>query len=203
MLTRVVCPSISGMSVVAWDAVELASLLLENWCLEREALDLFSGHWESGEPLPNELFRRMIAARNFQSAMQMLRQVEFALFDFRIHLEYDPEKGGRIHEILAEVRDEVAVVRPPAWNRFAHGFTHIFGGGYAAGYYSYKWAEVLSADAFSLFEENGVLDPETGMLFRRNILEKGGSEDAMDLFIAFRGREPSIEPLLRHAGIDQ
>jgi len=203
MLTQVDWPSISGISGVAWDAVELPSQLMENWCWEREALDLFSGHYETGEPLPQELFERMIAARNFQSAMQMLRQVEFALFDFRIHLEYDPDRGGRIYEILQEVRDEVAVVKPPAWNRFAHGFSHIFGGGYAAGYYSYKWAEVLSADAFSLFEENGVLDPETGMLFRQNILEKGGSEDAMALFVAFRGREPSIEPLLRHTGIDQ
>ena len=203
MLTQVDYPSISGISGVSWDAVELPSQLMENWCWEREALDLFSGHYESGEPLPDELFERMLAARNFQSAMQMLRQVEFALFDFRIHLEYDPQRGGRIYEILQEVRDEVAVVKPPSWNRFAHGFSHIFGGGYAAGYYSYKWAEVLSADAFSLFEENGVLDPETGMAFRRNILEKGGSEDAMDLFIAFRGREPSIEPLLRHTGIDQ
>ena len=203
MLTQVDWPSISGISGVAWDAVELPSQLMENWCWEREALDLFSGHYETGEPLPQELFERMIAARNFQSAMQMLRQVEFALFDFRIHLEYDPDRGGRIYEILQEVRDEVAVVKPPAWNRFAHGFSHIFGGGYAAGYYSYKWAEVLSADAFSLFEENGVLDPETGMLFRQNILEKGGSEEAMALFVAFRGREPSIEPLLRHTGIDQ
>ncbi len=203
MLTQVDWPSISGISGVAWDAVELPSQLMENWCWEREALDLFSGHYETGEPLPQALFERMLAARNFQSAMQMLRQVEFALFDFRIHLEYDPERGGRIYEILQEVRDEVAVVKPPEWNRFAHGFSHIFGGGYAAGYYSYKWAEVLSADAFSLFEENGVLDPETGMLFRQNILEKGGSADAMELFVAFRGREPSIEPLLRHTGIDQ
>ena len=203
MLTQVDWPSISGISGVAWDAVELPSQLMENWCWEREALDLFSGHYETGEPLPQALFERMLAARNFQSAMQMLRQVEFALFDFRIHLKYDPERGGRIYELLQEVRDEVAVVKPPAWNRFAHGFSHIFGGGYAAGYYSYKWAEVLSADAFSLFEENGVLDPETGMLFRQNILEKGGSADAMDLFVAFRGREPSIEPLLRHTGIDQ
>ena len=203
MLTQVDWPSISGISGVAWDAVELPSQLMENWCWEREALDLFSGHYETGEPLPQALFERMLAARNFQSAMQMLRQVEFALFDFRIHLEYDPERGGRIYEILQEVRDEVAVVKPPAWNRFAHGFSHIFGGGYAAGYYSYKWAEVLSADAFSLFEENGVLDPEAGMLFRQNILEKGGSADAMELFVAFRGREPSIEPLLRHTGIDQ
>ena len=203
MLTRVDYPSISGISGVAWDAVELPSQFMENWCWEKQALALFSGHFETGEPLPDALYERMLAARNFQSAMQLLRQLEFALFDFRIHMEYDPERGGRIYEILNEVREEVAVVQPPAWNRFAHGFSHIFGGGYSAGYYSYKWAEVLSADAFSLFEEEGVFNEEIGMAFRRNILEKGGSEDAMDLFVAFRGREPSIEALLRHSGIDE
>ena len=202
MLTRIDWPSIAGISGVPWDAVELPSQLMENWCWEREALNLISGHVETGEPLPDDLYQRMIAARNFQSAMQMLRQVEFALFDFRIHHEYDPARGGRIYEILDEVRREVAVVRPPEWNRFAHGFSHIFAGGYAAGYYAYKWAEVLSADAFSLFEENGVLDPETGRLFRETILEQGGGADAMELFVAFRGREPSIEPLLRHSGIE-
>ena len=203
MLTRVDYPSISGISGVAWDAVELPSQFMENWCWEKQALALFSGHFETGEPLPDALYERMLAARNFQSAMQLLRQLEFALFDFRIHMEYDPAQGGRIYEILNEVREEVSVVLPPAWNRFAHGFSHIFGGGYAAGYYSYKWAEVLSADAFSLFEEEGVFNEEIGMAFRRNILEKGGSEDAMDLFVAFRGREPSIEALLRHSGIDE
>ncbi len=203
MLTRVDYPSISGISGVAWDAVELPSQFMENWCWEKQALALFSGHFETGEPLPDALYERMLAARNFQSAMQLLRQLEFALFDFRIHMEYDPERGGRIYEILNEVREEVAVVQPPAWNRFAHGFSHIFGGGYSAGYYSYKWAEVLSADAFSLFEEEGVFNEAIGMAFRRNILEKGGSEDAMDLFVAFRGREPSIEALLRHSGIDE
>ncbi len=201
MLTQVDYPSISGISGVAWDAVELPSQFMENWCWERQALDLISGHYETGEPLPEALYERMLAARNFQSAMQLLRQLEFSLFDFLIHLEYDPQQGGRIYEILEAVREEVAVVRPPAWNRFAHGFSHIFGGGYAAGYYSYKWAEVLSADAFSLFEENGVFDLSTGLAFRRHILEKGGSEDAMDLFVAFRGREPSIDALLRHSGI--
>ena len=203
MLTRVDYPSISGISGVAWDAVELPSQFMENWCWEKQALALFSGHFETGEPLPDALYERMLAARNFQSAMQLLRQLEFALFDFRIHMEYDPAQGGRIYEILNEVREEVSVVLPPAWNRFAHGFSHIFGGGYAAGYYSYKWAEVLSADAFSLFEEEGVFNEAIGMAFRRNILEKGGSEDAMDLFVAFRGREPSIEALLRHSGIDE
>ena len=201
MLTQVDYPSISGISGVAWDAVELPSQFMENWCWEKQALALISGHYETGEPLPETLYQRMLAARNFQSAMQLLRQLEFSLFDFLIHLEYDPEQGGRIYETLEAVREEVAVVRPPAWNRFAHGFSHIFGGGYAAGYYSYKWAEVLSADAFSLFEENGVFDLSTGLAFRRHILEKGGSEDAMDLFVAFRGREPNIDALLRHSGI--
>jgi oligopeptidase A len=201
LLTRIDYPSVSGIHGVAWDAVELPSQFLENWCWEREALDMISGHWESGEPMPEGLFQRMTAARNFQSAMQMVRQLEFALFDFRIHREYDPALGGRIYEILEQVREQVAVIRPPEFNRFAHGFSHIFAGGYAAGYYSYKWAEVLSADAFSLFEEKGIFDPETGTAFLHNILEQGGSRDAMELFVAFRGREPRIDALLRHSGI--
>jgi oligopeptidase A len=147
------------------------------------------------------MFERMLSAKNFQSAMMMVRQLEFSMFDFRIHREYDPARGGRVYEILDEVRDEVAVLRPPAWNRFPHGFSHIFAGGYAAGYYSYKWAEVLSADAFSLFEERGVFDPETGQAFLHNILERGGAQDAADLFRAFRGRDPEIDALLRHSGI--
>ncbi len=201
MLTRIDYPEISGINGVEWDAVELPSQFLENWCWEPEALDLISGHWRTGEPLPRELLDKMLAARNFQAAMKMVRQLEFALFDFRLHREYDPERGGRIQAILDEVREQVAVVRPPAFNRFAHGFTHIFAGGYAAGYYSYKWAEVLSADAFSRFEEQGIFSAETGRAFLTNILERGGSRDAMELFKAFRGREPSIEPLLRHNGI--
>ena len=201
MLTRVDYVAISGINGVAWDAVELPSQFMENFCWEREALDLFAAHYETGERIPDELYRRMLAAKNFQSGMTMVRQLEFSLFDFRIHREFDPAKGGRIYEILDEVRDEVAVIKPPAWNRFAHAFSHIFAGGYAAGYYSYKWAEVLSADAFSLFEENGVFDQATGQSFLHNILEKGGSRDAMDLFVAFRGREPQIDALLRHTGI--
>jgi oligopeptidase A len=156
---------------------------------------------DTGEPIPEDMFRRMQAAKNFQSAMQMVRQLEFAIFDFRLHQEYDPEQGGRIYEILEQVRDQVAVMKPPAFNRFAHGFSHIFSGGYAAGYYSYKWAEVLSADAFSLFEERGLLDTDTGRAFRRNILEQGGSAEAIDLYVGFRGREPTIDALLRHSGI--
>ena len=201
MLTRVDYSAVSGINGVAWDAVELPSQIMENWCWEKQSLSMISGHYETGEPIPDDLFERMLAAKNFQSAMIMVRQLEFSLFDFRIHAEYDPAQGGRIYPILNEVRQQVAVIQPPEWSRFAHGFTHIFAGGYAAGYYSYKWAEVLSADAFSMFEENGVLDKATGRRFLENVLEKGGSEDAMDLFVAFRGREPEIDALLRHSGI--
>jgi len=201
MLTRIDYPAVSGINGVAWDAVELPSQFLENWCWEREALNLISGHFETGEPLPDELYQKMYNAKHFQSAMQMVRQLEFSLFDFRIHLEYDPEQGGRIYEILEQVRDQVAVIKPPPFNRFAHGFSHIFAGGYGAGYYSYKWAEVLSADAFSLFEENGIFDAASGQSFLHNILEKGGSQDAADLFVTFRGREPKVDALLRHCGI--
>jgi oligopeptidase A len=201
MLTKVDYPGVAGINGVPWDAVELPSQFMENWCWERESLDLFAAHWETGESIPQGLYERMTAAKNFQSAMQMVRQLEFALFDFRLHLEYDPARGGRVYEIIEEVRDRVAVIRPPAFNRFAHAFSHIFAGGYAAGYYSYKWAEVLSADAFSLFEEKGVFDADTGRSFRENILEKGGSEDAMILYVRFRGREPNTDALLRHSGI--
>jgi len=201
MLTRVDYPSVSGINGVAWDAVELPSQFMENWCWEREPLDLISGHFETGETLPDELFERMRGARNFQSAMQMVRQLEFALFDMRIHVEYQPEQGGRIYEILTEVRDQVAVLPAPDFNRFAHGFSHIFGGGYAAGYYSYKWAEVLSADAYSLFEETGVFNRESGCQFLENILERGGSADPMQLYRRFRGRDPDIRALLRHSGL--
>jgi oligopeptidase A len=201
LLTTVDYPGVAGINGVAWDAVELPSQFMENWCWEKEALDLISGHVETGEPIPESLYQRMHSAKNFQSAMQMVRQLEFALFDFRIHREYEPRKGGRIYEVLQQVRQQVAVVTPPQWNRFAHGFSHIFAGGYAAGYYSYKWAEVLSADAFSLFEQQGIFNGETGQAFLREILQQGGSRDAMELFVSFRGREPEIEPLLRHSGI--
>ncbi|MBL3526750.1 MAG: oligopeptidase A [gamma proteobacterium endosymbiont of Lamellibrachia anaximandri] len=201
LLTRIDYPAVAGINGVAWDAVELPSQFMENFCWEKAALDLISGHYESGEPIPEVLFERMTSAKNFQSAMMMVRQLEFSLFDFRIHREYDPKRGGRIYEILNEVRKQVSVLTPPEWNRFAHGFSHIFAGGYAAGYYSYKWAEVLSADAFSLFEEQGVFNPETGTAFLTGILEQGGSRDAMELFVGFRGREPKIDALLRHNGI--
>jgi len=201
MLTQVDHLGVSGINGVEWDAVELPSQFMENWCWEQEALALMSGHFQTDEKLPDALFDKMIAAKNFQAGMIMVRQLEFSLFDFRIHRDYDPEKGGRIYEILEQVREQVAVVRPPKFNRFAHSFSHIFAGGYAAGYYSYKWAEVLSSDAFSLFEEKGIFDQKTGKAFLNNILEKGGSQDAMELFINFRGRKPTIDALLRHNGI--
>jgi len=201
MLTQVNYLGVSGINGVEWDAVELPSQFMENWCWEKDALALMSGHYQTGEALPDALFEKMLAAKNFQAGMIMVRQLEFSLFDFRIHLDYDPSKGGRIYEILEQVRKQVAVVKPPKFNRFAHSFSHIFAGGYAAGYYSYKWAEVLSSDAFSLFEEKGIFDPETGHAFLTHILEKGGSENAMDLFVNFRGRKPTIDALLRHSGI--
>lgn len=201
MLTRVDYPAVSGINGVEWDAVELPSQFMENWCWEREALDLFAAHWQTGEKLPDTLFQKLLATKNYHAAMMMVRQIEFALFDMRIHLEYDPARGGRIQEILDEVRAEVAVVQPPAFNRFQHGFSHIFAGGYAAGYYSYKWAEVLSADAFARFEEEGLFNPKVGQDFLEQILEVGGTRPAMESFRAFRGREPEIDALLRHSGL--
>lgn len=201
MLTRIDVAGVAGINGVAWDAVELPSQFLENWCWESEALAFISGHHETGEPLPADLLEKMLTARNFQAAMQMLRQLEFALFDFRLHQEFDPANADQIPALLDEVRREVAVMTPPAFNRFQHSFSHIFAGGYAAGYYSYKWAEVLSADAFSRFEEEGIFNPVTGHSFLKNILEKGGSKEPMELFRAFRGREPQVDALLRHSGI--
>jgi len=201
MMTQVDYLGVSGINGVEWDAVELPSQFMENWCWEKEALDLISGHYQTGGPLPDSLFEKMLAAKNFQAGMLMVRQLEFSLFDFRMHQDYDPAQGARIYEVLHEIREQVSVMIPPAFNRFAHSFSHIFAGGYAAGYYSYKWAEVLSSDAYSLFEENGIFDQETGISFLTHILETGGSADAMDLFVKFRGREPSIDALLRHNGI--
>ncbi|WP_336989229.1 oligopeptidase A [Aeromonas hydrophila] len=201
MLTRIDVAGVAGINGVAWDAVELPSQFLENWCWESEALAFISGHHETGEPLPADLLEKMLTARNFQAAMQMLRQLEFALFDFRLHQEFDPASADQIPALLDEVRSQVAVMTPPAFNRFQHSFSHIFAGGYAAGYYSYKWAEVLSADAFSRFEEEGIFNPATGQSFLKSILEKGGSKEPMELFRAFRGREPQVDALLRHSGI--
>jgi len=199
LLTQVDELGVSGISGVEWDAVELPSQFMENFCWEWEVLRHMTAHVGTGEPLPRALYDKMIAAKNFQSGMQTLRQVEFALFDMRIHAE--PDAASRVQQVIDEVRAEVAVLIPPAINRFQHSFSHIFAGGYAAGYYSYKWAEVLSADAWSAFEEEGVLNPETGRRYRQQILEAGGARDAMDNFKAFRGREPSIDALLRHQGM--
>ncbi|MEE2601747.1 MAG: oligopeptidase A [Pseudomonadota bacterium] len=200
MLTEQDVSGISGINGVAWDAVELPSQFLENWCWTEEGIALISGHYETGESLPKEKLEKMLAAKNFQGAMQMVRQLEFSLFDMRIHAEY--QDGMDIYQVLQEVREQVAVIQPPAFNRFPNSFGHIFAGGYAAGYYSYKWAEVLSADAYSRFEEEGEFNEDTGRAFRSEILAKGGSREPMELFKAFRGREPSVEPLLRHCGIN-
>jgi oligopeptidase A len=201
LLTRVNYLPVAGIHGVEWDAVELPSQFLENWCWTQQALHLIAGHYRTGEPIAEDLYRRMMAAKNFQSATQMVRQLEFALFDFRLHREYVPQRGGRVLELLDEIRRQVAVVIPPPFNRFPHSFTHIFAGGYAAGYYSYKWAEVLAADAFAEFEERGIFDRATGEQFLHSVLEVGGCRDAMTNFIEFRGREPRIDALLRHSGI--
>lgn len=201
MLTKVDAAAVAGINGVAWDAVELPSQFLENWCWQSEALAIISGHYQTGEPLPQDLLDKMLAAKNFQSAMFLVRQLEFALFDFRLHAEYDPALGGRVQQMLDEVRSEVSVIIPPRFNRFQHGFGHIFAGGYGAGYYSYLWAEVLSADAFGRFEEEGIFNVDTGRDFLCWILERGGSAEPMELFKGFRGREPSNEALLRHMGI--
>jgi len=199
MLTKIDAGGVSGISGVAWDAVELPSQFLENWCWQPEALSFISGHFETGEALSNELLDKMLAAKNYQSAMQMVRQLELSLFDFTLHQQSNAEKS--VQSILDEIRQEVAVVIPPAFNRFQNSFGHIFAGGYAAGYYSYKWAEVLSSDAFGRFEEEGIFNQQTGRDFLSNILEMGGSKEPMELFVAFRGREPEVDALLRHSGI--
>ncbi|NBF00731.1 oligopeptidase A [Pseudomonas sp. Fl5BN2] len=201
LLTRVEHAGVSGINGVAWDAVELPSQFMENWCWEPEGLALISGHYESGEPLPEDLLQKMLAAKNFQSGLMMVRQLEFSLFDFDLHATHGD--GRSVLQVLETVRDEVSVMRPPAYNRFPNSFAHIFAGGYAAGYYSYKWAEVLSADAFSKFEEDGVLNPATGRAFREAILARGGSQEPMVLFVDFRGRAPSIDALLRHSGLSE
>ena len=201
VLTQVNYLAVSGINGVAWDAVELPSQFMENWCWDKDVLALLSSHYKTGDSLPDTLFEKMYAAKNFQAGMLMIRQLEFSLFDFYIHRDYTPALGGQIYDTLNSIRQRISVVPTPAFNRFAHSFSHIFAGGYAAGYYSYKWAEVLSSDAFSLFEEKGIFDEQTGQLFLQTILEKGGSKDAMQLFKDFRGREPNIDALLRHNGI--
>lgn len=201
LLTQVDDVAVAGIHGVAWDAVELPSQFMENWCWRAEAIPLISGHYDSGKPLPESLLTQLLAAKNFQSGMQMLRQLEFALFDFRIHCALDDIAENPVQQALDQVRSQIAVLMPPPFNRFQHSFTHIFAGGYAAGYYSYKWAEVLASDAFSKFEDNGVFDAATGRRFKTAILERGGASEPMTLFVDFMGREPSIDALLRHSGL--
>ena len=201
LLTRVDVLGVSGINGVEWDAVELPSQFMENFCWEWDVLRDMTRHVDSGKSLPRALFDKMVAAKNFQSGMQTVRQLEFALFDMHLHHDFDPAGPKTPRDLLDEVRSRVAVIIPPAYHRFPQGFSHIFGGGYAAGYYSYKWAEVLSADAYSLFEESGVLNPVVGERFREEILAAGGSRPALESFVAFRGREPKIDALLRHNGM--
>ena len=201
MLTTVDDYSISGIKGVEWDAVELPSQFMENFCWEWEVVKHMTEHVDNKDPLPKTLFDKMIEAKNFQSGMQTLRQIEFSLFDIRLHTEYSNQNKINPLTLLETIRDEIAVVRPPSWNRFPNSFSHIFAGGYAAGYYSYKWAEVLASDAFSLFEEQGILSSHAGQKFKNEVLSKGGSRPAMESFVAFRGREPSVDALLRHNGM--
>lgn len=203
MLTQIDYVGAAGINGVSWDAVELPSQFMENFCWQRDSVNLFSGHVETGEALSEDLFDKMLAAKNFQSGMAMLRQLEFSLFDFMLHSQPAPTNPQGIQSVLDSVREQVAVVIPPSFNRFQHSFSHIFAGGYAAGYYSYKWAEVLSSDVFSHFEEqdSGVLSREIGEKFLTEILEKGSSKEAMELFINFRGREPKVDALLTHSGL--
>ena len=201
MLTTVDYPSIAGIAGVPWDAVELPSQFMEQYAWRPEVLPLISAHVDTGEPLPADKLERLLDSRVFHAGLAAVRQLEFALFDFRLHAEYDPAQGARVGEILDEVRREVAVIRFPEFNRFAHAFMHIFSGGYAAGYYSYKWAEVLAADAFAAFEDTGVFDATVAMRFLDSILSRGGSRDVMEAFVEFRGRRPDVGPLLRKDGI--
>ncbi|MDR3441975.1 MAG: M3 family metallopeptidase [Legionella sp.] len=201
LLTQVDYLGASGINGVEWDAVELPSQFFENWCWEQSALAVLTAHVDTGKPLPDSLYKRLIAAKNFQSAMAMVRQMEYSIFDFRIHQEYTPEKDSFVNDVLADVRSKTGIIPIVPYNRFQHSFSHIFGGGYAAGYYSYSWAEVLSSDAFSRFEEEGVLNSKTGHDFLSQILEIGGSKKAAEAYIAFRGRPATVDALLRHNGI--
>ncbi len=201
LLTRVEDLGVSGINGVEWDAVELPSQFMENFCWEWDVVRHMAKHVDSGATLPRELFDKMLAAKNFQSGMQTMRQLEFSLFDMHLHTDFDPQAGQTALQLLDQVRAQVAVLKPPSYNRFPNNFSHIFAGGYAAGYYSYKWAEVLSADAYALFEENGVLNPEVGHRFWSEILAQGGARPAIESFKAFRGREPAIDALLRHNGM--
>ena len=201
MLTKIDIPDVAGINGVEWDAVELPSQFMENFCWQKQALELFARHYQTGETLPEGLFDKMVAAKNFQSALQMLRQLEFAIFDIKLHQQVKLTDTVQIQELLDRVRAEISVVKTPQNNRFQNGFSHIFAGGYAAGYYSYKWAEVLSSDVFAAFEEVGIFDATIGQKFLHCILEQGGSRPAMESFRCFRGRDPNIDALLRHSGI--
>jgi oligopeptidase A len=201
LLTQVDVAAVSGLSGVEWDAVELPSQFMENFCWEWDVVRSMTGHVDNGEPIPRALFDRMLAAKNFQSGLQMVRQIEMATVDMRLHSDYDPAAPRPPYDVLADVRRDVAVTPRAAYDRYLNGFGHIFAGGYAAGYYSYKWAEVLSADAYSLFEEAGVLSPAAGAKFRDEVLSRGGSRTALESFVAFRGRPPQIDALLRHNGM--
>jgi len=201
LLTQASYPSVAGINGVPWDAVELPSQLMENFAWEPEVLSMVSGHFETGEPLPQDVVDRLLGSRQFQSGLQMLRQLELAIFDLRLHADYDPARGARILETLRDVREEISIVPVPDWNRFANGFSHVFAGGYAAGYYSYKWAEVLAADAYAAFSEEGLFNHEVADRYRQNILAQGGARGAMENFVAFRGRPPRPDALLVQAGI--
>jgi len=200
LLTRVEQRGVAGINGVEWDAVELPSQFMENFCWEWDVVTGMSAHVDTGAQLPRALYEKMLAAKNFHSGLQFVRQLEFALFDMHLHYDFDA-RGGDVQRLLDQVRARVAVVLPPPYNRFPNSFSHIFAGGYAAGYYSYKWAEVLSADAYAMFEEEGVLNPAIGERFWREILGVGGSRPALESFVAFRGREPQIDALLRHSGM--
>lgn len=201
LLTQVNYSDVSGINGVAWDAVELPSQFFENWCWDRESIALISSHYQTGESLPDDILQQMLAAKNFHSALHIVRQVEFSLFDFHLHLEFNPQKAHQVQTVLNNIRQQVAAIEAPAFNRFQHSFSHIFAGGYSAGYYSYLWAEVLACDAFGLFLEKGIFDHDSGRRFLHNILEQGGSCEPMELFIRFRGREPLVEALLVQTGI--
>jgi oligopeptidase A len=201
MLTRVAYPSIAGINGVAWDAVELPSQFMENFVWRPEVLPLISAHVKTGEPLPADVLQRLLGTRTFNAALDTLRQIELAGFDFELHAYFDPASGARVAETLERVRQRVAVAPAAPFNRMPASFAHIFAGGYAAGYYSYKWAEVLAADAFEAFEEAGIFDSATAGRFVDSILARGGSLDAMDAFVRFRGRPPDVRPLLKRTGI--
>ena len=201
MLTKIGTANVSGINGIPWDAVEIASQFLEYWAWEKESLAMISEHYQTKDPIPDELFTKMQKAKNFQSALQMMRQLELSIFDFRLHMEFDASEEDQVQRILDEVRDTIRIVPTPPFNRFQHGFSHIFAGGYAAGYYSYKWAEVMASDAFSLFKEKGIFDKATSQKFLTTFLEMGGAEEPLDLFIQFRGRKPEIEALLKESGI--